>query len=150
MKSAFSTDRTLPGGRRTLDVDQLDIENAYADITMPFGGDTALTFRPGRQGLRFGKQRLVSPLDWTNTRRTFQGASAILQAQLWDVTGFWTRPVPIRRYDFNTADRDAQFLGIYASGRRVASRVELDLYWLNLDRTAGITLGPYQIAATER
>ena len=44
--------------------------------------------------------------------------------------------MPIRRYDFNTADGDTQFLGIYASGRRVASRVELDLYWLNLDRTA--------------
>ena len=79
VKSAFSTDRSLPGGRRTLDVDELDIESAYVDITMPLSGDTALTFRPGRQELLFGKQRLVSPLDWTNTRRTFQGGSAILQ-----------------------------------------------------------------------
>ena len=83
----------------------------------------------------FGKQRLVSPLDWTNTRRTFQGGSAILRVHTWDVTAFWTRPVPIRRYAFNTAERDAQFLGLYASWRRKPSRMELDLYWLKLDRT---------------
>ena len=136
MKSAFSTDRSLRGGHRTLDVDELDVENAYVDITMPMSGDTSLTFRPGRQGLLFGKQRLVSPLDWTNTSRTFQGGSAILQTPHWHVTAFWTRPVSIRQYGFNTADRDAQFQGLYASGRQEASGVELDLYWLNLDRNA--------------
>ena len=85
---------------------------------MPMSGDTSLTFRPGRQGLLFGKQRLVSPLDWTNTSRTLQGGSAILQTPHWPVTALRTRPVSIRQYGFNTADRDAQFQGLYASGGR--------------------------------
>ena len=65
-KSAFATERNLPGGQRGLDVDELDLQNAFADVSIPFAGGT-FTFRPGRQELLFGKQRLVSPLDWSNT-----------------------------------------------------------------------------------
>lgn len=90
MKSAFSTDRDLPGGRRTLDVDELALQQAFADIILPVGESGKLTLRPGRQMLLYGKQRLVSPLDWANTMRTWQGIQGIIDFHDWKISGFWT------------------------------------------------------------
>ena len=78
-----------------LDVDHLDVQNAFVDLNLPLGDDADLTLRGGRQELLFGAQRLVSPLDWANTRRTFDGASAILSMGDWKHTLFWTHPVLI-------------------------------------------------------
>src|SRR6185436_17662187 len=47
-----------------------DFLNLLIDVPV---GDS-LTARVGRQELLYGNQRLISPLDWANTRRTFDGA----------------------------------------------------------------------------
>jgi hypothetical protein len=71
-KSALVTDRELIGGRRTVDQDEADLQDAFVDL-MTTVGDTKLLLRSGRQEMAFGKQRLISPLDWANSRRTFDG-----------------------------------------------------------------------------
>ena len=63
-KIAQSSSRSLPGGRRVLDVDSIDLEQAFVDFTFPFGEDVSLKVRGPRQAFSFGKQRLVSPLSW--------------------------------------------------------------------------------------
>src|SRR5690606_13625828 len=65
--SALATGRSLPGSLRSLDVDSADIKNAFLDIVPMGAGSKKLTLRAGRQELEFGRQRLVSPLDWSNT-----------------------------------------------------------------------------------
>jgi hypothetical protein len=132
-KSALETDRSLTGGRRTVDTDELDLQNGFVDLSLrPFDG-AQFTLRAGRQEMAFGRQRLVSPLDWANTRRTFDGASGIFKLQGWTVTGFWTLFVPVQKYNFNTSDLSTQFYGIYASGKvPLAQAVGLDLYWMGL------------------
>lgn len=130
-KSAWVTDRELVGGRRTLDVDQLDLQNAFADIAVDLSESARLTNRLGRQELLFGKQRLVSPLDWSNTRRTFDGASMIVEVEGWKVTGFWTRPVPVQKYEFNDSTHAQAFYGAYATRGN-----GLDIYYLGLNRDA--------------
>jgi hypothetical protein len=136
-KSSLSTDRDLLGGRRNLDVDQLDLQNGFVDIMFPLGdiGATA-TLRAGRQEMAFGKQRLVSPLDWTNVRRTFDGFSAIVKTGVWTLTPFWTIPVAVEKYHFNSVRDDQFFTGVYATGRIPSTLVSLDLYWLYLDKDA--------------
>ena len=52
-----------------------------------------LTLRFGRQELLYGNQRLVSPLDWANTRRTFEGGKLMWAGEDWNVDAFYTRPV---------------------------------------------------------
>ena len=69
VKTANSTDRDLPGGKRALDVDTLALQQAFVDYKI-----NKSRFRIGRQALSFGKQRLVSPLPWGNTLRTWEGA----------------------------------------------------------------------------
>ncbi len=131
-KNAYSTDRDLPGGKRTLEVDELDLQNAFIDLGIPLG-EWKLTLRGGRQEMLFGRQRLVSPLDWANTRRTFDGFSGIFSRGTWTVTGFWTRPVPVQKYDFNDSDANTDFYGIYATGKIPDSTLGLDLYWLGFE-----------------
>ena len=58
---------------RQIEVNQLDAQNLFADVVLIDSGSGKLTARGGRQELLFGAQRLLSPLDWANTRRRFDG-----------------------------------------------------------------------------
>lgn len=49
--------------------DQLDLRLGYIEIGSAESSTAAVRF--GRQELAFGEQRLVGPLNWTNTARTF-------------------------------------------------------------------------------
>ncbi|MHC5047025.1 MAG: alginate export family protein [Planctomycetota bacterium] len=115
-KSALATDRDLIGGRRTLDIDVLDLEAAFVDLSLSFEEDVSFVLRPGRQPLAFGKQRLVSPLGWSNTLRRWDGVSGILEWGQWDLTGFWAQFVPVEKYEFNDSDSDVQLFGLYTTG----------------------------------
>jgi len=130
-KSALSSDRDLPGGRRTLDMDRFDIQNGFVEFKQR-AGQLAVRVRAGREELLFGKQRLVSPLDWSNTRRTFDGANVRLASGANEATLFFTKPVVIQRAEINDAGSN-EFYGIYAT-HDGGDGSGLDLYLLALDR----------------
>jgi hypothetical protein len=138
-KSALSTERDLPGGRRPLDVDTIDLEAAFVDLELSFDQDVSLVLRPGRQPLQLGKQRLVSPLAWSNTLRRWDGVSAILGWSDWSIHGFWAQFVPVKKYDFNDPDSQTQLFGVYCTGPLGDSGIGLDLYFLGLDRDDPVT-----------
>jgi hypothetical protein len=135
-KSALSTRRTLTGGRRNTDVDTADLQNAFAELKLPLA-EVDLGIVGGRRELQFGAQRLVSPLDWANVRRTFLLGMAYARGETWDASGFWSQPVVVDKHDFNERDKDTQFYGIYTNfdlpkhGTSVNS-LGLDVYWLAL------------------
>jgi hypothetical protein len=134
-KSAFVTDRDLPGGARKLDVDQVDLQNGFLELELPQLAGVGVMLRGGRQELLFGAQRLVSPLDWANTRRTFDGGTATFSfGEHWQATGFFTRPVRVNRYDLDDWGNDDDFYGIYATGQLFEGDLKTDLYWLGLER----------------
>jgi len=58
-RSALATDRDLEGRNSTGFYDQADLLNGFADIMIPFGKETSVTLRGGRQELILGSQRLV-------------------------------------------------------------------------------------------
>ena len=133
-RSSLSTERDLPGGRRPIDADDLGLQNTFLDVMLPIGADSRITARGGRQELSFGKQRLVSPLDWANTQRTFDGARAILEAKGLTVQGYWARKVNVRKSDFNVSDDESDFFGVYVTDSPVAHSLGFDVYWLALVR----------------
>ena len=133
-KSALAADRTLPGGRRTVDVDSVALQQAFFDVRIPVSGDVSLTIRPGRQELLMGKQRLISPLPWSNSLRTWDGVTSDLAFADWHVNGFWTQFAPVSKYGFNRSDSGDRLFGIYGSGK--VAGFELDLYWLGIARDA--------------
>lgn len=136
-KHAAVTDRGLPGGNREiLDMDDVDFWNTFVESRVD-AGPTQLMARLGRQELLFGKQRLVSPLDWANNRRIFDGVRTGVYGadRRWTLDGFWTRPVTIDHDDLNEPDDDREFAGLYFTIKSVGP-VGLDTYLLYLENEA--------------
>ena len=143
-KSALSSDRDLPGGERALDVDDLDLQQAYAQVSSAPGGAASpiVKLRVGRQELTFGAQRLISPLDWSNTRRTFEGMSVIAEVTNCKLIGFWSRFVPVRPHDFNRAVNETELWGLYGTGEALFADT-FDLYWLGTSRDSAAFNGTF-------
>ncbi len=140
-KSALANGRELPGGNRTIDTDSLALQNVFVDVKVPLESSGSFVFRVGRQELQFGKQRLVSPLDWVNTRRFFDGFRGIVKTGSWRIDGFWTKKARVRKYRFNPHDTGIEFFGLYASGKLPNTKLSLDVYWLRLDRDSATFAG---------
>ena len=90
-----------------------------------------MTFRFGRQELLYGAQRLISPLDWSNTRRTFEGFSLLTKGDFWDIDAFATRPVNIFPDAQDRPDSSRVFSGVYATYHGCEDAT-FEAYWLYL------------------
>ena len=124
--------RTLPGEKRAaLDIDEGDFANAFIEANYEvFGAD--LLVRLGRQELQYGKQRLVSPLDWANNRRLFDGGVARITGDsgyTFDV--FVTSPVTVNPQELtlNETNDDILFSGMYYT-RPLTESTNMDAYFL--------------------
>lgn len=121
-----ANDEYLPRG--PIDRNFGDITNLFADVKI---SDSTLV-RIGRQELLYGAQRLVSPLDWANTRRTFQGIRTISKFDNWNVDAFWTQPVPVLFNEFDRGNENQDFYGTYMTYTGLENS-KLDLYYLGFD-----------------
>jgi len=135
------TDRDLPGGNReALDYDKGDLWNTFVEFRYPVGGQV-LTGRLGRMELQYGKQRLISPLDWSNNRRIFDGATLQLadDAGRWTLDAFATQPVIIDgdEFSWNESDSNRSFAGLYFTKKLgEASKHGVEAYLLYQQRDA--------------
>jgi hypothetical protein len=115
-----------------IDVDHSDLLNAFMDVKVAEIACHPAYVRLGRQELLYGSQRLISPLDWANTRRTFEGVKAFWHGDDLDVDAFWVRPVTVLPGRFDTADYSRQFAGLWTT-YRPAKGQSVDAYYLYLD-----------------
>ena len=109
-----------------------DLLNGFGEIRGVVQG-MDLHLRGGRQELLFGAQRLISPLDWGNTRRSFDGGRAGLTSAQFDVSAWFVFPRTIEPDATSDRDEDTRFAGAYAT-YRMNRDLLLDLYALHLDR----------------
>jgi hypothetical protein len=119
----------------------LDLHQGFVEIRNLFG--EPLSIKAGRMELAYGDQRLVSPLDWSNITRAWDGAKIRYAPKDWWVEGFYTvirdplTPVPAPGIPpfaplptaANGAAHDQDFLGLYFSYVGVADH-EFDVYGL--------------------
>ncbi|KAA5539698.1 hypothetical protein FYK55_23120 [Roseiconus nitratireducens] len=117
---------------RPIEENDLDIQNLFVDVNLLNQGAQKLTARIGRQELLYGAQRTVSPLDWANVRRTFEGVRMLYQNGDTSVDGFWTEFVPIDPKDADEASSDQQFYGVYAT-RKGTALGQLEAYYLGYE-----------------
>ena len=117
--------------------DRLDIHQAYVDIGLPGSAVVPISFRIGRQKLTYGSQRMVSPLEWVNTARVFDGARIGVEAgEGRTLDAFATRLVPVSPTAFNdhgpTANRmfNSQLHGVYYTDERLLAGGRVEGYWL--------------------
>lgn len=148
-KSGVRGAQDLAPSTRRQDKDTVDLQNAFTDLTLPladmFGENSRLTLRVGRQEMIRGSERFIGLRDFAQVRQNFDGATAMLSAGNWRVTGFGLRVVDVEATsfnDFHLADSDNGFFGIYSEGfvPRVLSDaigfgpMGLDLFGLRRDQ----------------
>jgi len=129
MNDALSTNETYQP--RPTEEDRTELENLFIDVPLLGFRNDGLAARLGRQELLYGAGRLVSPLDWANTRRTFEGYKLFWQGPLWTVDAFWTRPIYPNPDAFDGPDQSQQFMGLYLV-RRLGCQAVLEGYYLRL------------------
>ena len=117
---------------RPIEENDLDFLNLFVDVLLLDNGSSKLTARIGRQELLYGAQRTVSPLDWANTRRTFEGVKVLYQSGDTSIDAFWTQYVPVAPNELDDADSNQQFYGFYASQKGTPIGV-FDAYYLGYD-----------------
>jgi hypothetical protein len=136
-------DQDLP--RLPIDENRHDILNLFADIKLGEIADAPAYVRVGRQELLYGSQRLISTLDWANTRRTFQGVKTFWHSPEIDIDAFWVRPMlsDLKTYDGRPDrwDEDRNFYGLWGTYKPMKGHFA-DLYFLSLESA--------KRAATER
>ncbi|MFV1958909.1 MAG: alginate export family protein, partial [Planctomycetota bacterium] len=90
----------------------------------------------GRRELLFGKQRLISPLDWANTRRTFQGVYGWVTKGQQRLDVFATRPILIDPFEFDDWNSKIGFWGVYYANE-IWTCFTGEAYVLGLNRDPG-------------
>lgn len=126
---------------RPIDENRYDIHQLFIDI-MPFGEDVPVTARVGRQELLFGKQRLISPLAWANTRRRFDAATLFAELDDWDLAFSYFKPVPINLRErlnrvMDTYREEADGYILYTTYNGIKNHT-LDLYFIGYRDTGAL------------
>ncbi len=100
-----------------IDVNRGDALNLFVEVKLFETHDKPVYARVGRQELLLGSQRLVSTLDWANTRRTFDGVRVFRQGEQWDLDVFYTAFVPPNPNGLDQLDDNREFAGAWATYR---------------------------------
>lgn len=114
---------------RPIEENRSDFLNLFVDAPLLTFDEGTLSGRVGRQELLYTDQRTVSPLDWANTRRTFDGFKLAWSGEDWNVDGFWTQPVQVNPHQFDAPYPDQQFYGMFGTYKGQEGK-SYDLYWL--------------------
>jgi Alginate export len=99
------------------DVDQFDLQQGFADVKIPVGGNASVTMRGGRQEIRFG--RLVDVRESPNIRLSFDGGRVFYESPTLRLDAFGAAPVVPKRgvFDDHTGARPPSpgkaFWGVY-------------------------------------
>ncbi|OYP31631.1 alginate export family protein [Rhodopirellula sp. MGV] len=130
------------------DVDRGDILDLFVDLKLGELGGESVYLRGGRQELLFGSQRMVTPLPWANKRHSFDGFKLFRHGKDYDFDAFWTKYVPPQANDFDTADNDLTFGGLWLTEHSKKGQSQ-DFYYLFFDNEKsvnqlGITRAPFQ------
>jgi len=116
----------------TSGADVIDLHQGYFELTSRASG-VVRSIRAGRQEITLGNERLVGPVNWSNTGRSFDGVRISLAPDVpdnrWNITGFaaiveergrhFGSPTPV------VGAPDHGLLGVYGT-RRASPTMTLD------------------------
>jgi Alginate export len=127
------------GGPSPVDKNTLALQNGFVELPIPFGPDTSLTLRGGRQELQFGSGRLVDVREGPNVRRTFDAVSARLDRPDWRIESLLARPIETQPGVFDDQASDERLLwGVYATRSAVSTLPgAIEIYYLGFEDESG-------------
>ena len=132
----FITAQSFDQDLRPLAIDRnyADILNLFVDLKIADFESYPVYVRTGRQEMLLGSQRLISALDWANTRRTFDGVRVFRQGEKFDVDLFYLSPVKVEVTKLDSHDNNQNFAGAWFTYRPEKGTF-IDAYYLFLDNT---------------
>ena len=114
--SALAAGRAGPTS--PVDENQLDVQQAFVELSAPLPEDSSGMLRAGRQELRYGSGRLVDVREGPNVRRKFDGGLGRLAKDKWRLDLIATRPADDEPGFFDDGTNGSQALwGSYVTGR---------------------------------
>jgi hypothetical protein len=135
--SAFENGKKF--GPWPTDEDTAEIHSAFVEFKSGEDPKKNILLRVGRQELAFGQSHFISPGDFFNTRRTFDGARMQAFRNSLEFNFFFTKPVQINRGAFDDSPEHRQTFwagSIFANnpfskqGRTAAFYIDLDTkFW---------------------
>lgn len=130
--SAFNEDLPI----LPIDQNRWDLLQYYVDARLLELEGGNVRGQVGRMFLKYGDQRLISPLGWANTFRNFEGGKLYYAGDNWNIDAFVVRPnngaasaPAFRPNSFDHPDQSITFSGVYATYKK-ARNGTVDLYWL--------------------
>ena len=141
---------------RPIEENRNEIQNLFVDLRLPELENGSINVRLGRQELFFGAQRLVSTLDWANTRISFQGARATYKRGKFSLDAFLVNPLnrnASNESQIDSANDNIVFYGSYATFKQSDGTI-LDFYLLGQENTQlnfnNQTIGSRIVGKTDR
>jgi hypothetical protein len=136
--SATQAGNELPS--LAVDRNNADLLNLFVDWKLFQEGGVPAYLRVGRQELLLGSQRLVSPIEWANTRRSFEGFRWFWHSPEWNVDVFAGRPVIVSPNKFDDRDINQTFSAFWLTKklRPGTLRDFYVLYWSNARPVLGL------------
>jgi len=116
-----------------IDRNDWDFLNAFVE----FIANPEFRMRYGRTELQYGAQRLVSPLDWGNTRRTFEGGVLQFKDGNRSSDFFVTHPVVVDARHQDESNESRYFSGLYNTWTLEGGRTA-DAYLLHLHESDSV------------
>ena len=120
---------------RQIEVQRFDAQNLFGDLVLIDSDLGKLTGRAGRQELLFGSQRLLSPLDWANNRRRFDGGRLIWNNDDRTTDFLLVRPENINFTKFDSPNQNQALWGVYNSNKTFENG-PIDTYYLGFEDTS--------------
>jgi len=135
LQSSFANGKlTTPSG---VDENQLDLHQAFFDITVPLNTQKKITMRIGRQELSYGSQRLVAVRDGPNNRQSFDAAKLMYKSRQLNADAFLSQYVLSKRAIFDDGfNRNTRFWGGYFVLSQIPVIKNIDFYYLGLLKSA--------------
>ncbi len=126
--SAHSSPQSIPPA--SSDAAHADFLNLFADVKLFEIDNHGVYARVGRQELLFGSQRAISPADWANTRRPFQGLRLTWQNEKIEEDVFVMNTVTPSIDGISSIDRNQLLAGNWFK-YRFTKDVSADFYYIH-------------------
>ncbi len=117
---------------RLIEEQRLEPQNLFTDVVVLDSSAGKLTARGGRQELLIGAQRLISPLDWANTRRTFDGGKLTWKNDDRTTDFLLFHPQKIQPSRFDSINDTQLLYGVYNSNTTFENG-PIDTYYLGFE-----------------
>ena len=114
------------------DQNHTELLNIFMDVKLANVANAPAYVRVGRQELTYGSQRLISSLDWANTRRTFQGVKTFWHQDKFNLDAFYVKPMAMEVDKLDQWDEKRNFMGVWGTYKPQKGHAA-DLYFLTLD-----------------